>query len=914
LVERDGERQVIDAALDGAELGRGRVVLLYGEAGVGRTSLLRAASLDAEARGLNVLEAHGSELERGYGFGIVRQLLEARIAALSSAQRRSLLRDAGPAAESALGIGPPELRVSGNGFEAMEGLHRLVACLATSTPLLVVVDDLQWCDRPSLDFLCFLGQRATQLPVTIAAAWRRGEPGVKAGRLQALAGSPDTFFLTPAALDYEGVRAVLRRETQVEPEDDAVAAVHEQTGGRPFLVAELVAGMRLRELPATSTSREAIECLTPESVRRMAVARLGRHSEPVRRFAQAVAVLGEAPLAQAAALADVDHDKACAAAAALIRAGVLRDDATVRYAQPLLSRAMYGTLSSVELGELHRRAAELLCECDPAETERAAHHLLLSEPGGNPRFGEVLYASALRALDDGAPADARRFLERALGEAEERSARGTLLTTLAELELLAGDLPNAAAHGSEAMSLVADPCERVPASVVCAQAVAATGSLEPAVELLSREAAAIDGNAPDLGLRLQAAAATLQVYMGAPLTTAPEDVEHLSGTTAAERALLGAWASWATLTAAASAERVADLCGRGLSEGVDYLACQAALLADAGDLVEQTLARDCDEMPSGDDGLVRLAVRAQLALARGDLAAAEADARAGLAELDGLALTALRSRVRSDLLASLVAVALELGWYGQAERMLAEAGTPAANCLSVALALARSEPAADLALELEQAPPGIIAPGISWRPLAALAHHASNDGARALALASDHLEYAQSWGGATQLGRALLVRGIIDPGAERLRFVQDALAVLEDSSAALDIARAAVELGTALRRARRRRDAREQLERGADLAHRCGADVLAARARAELVSVGARPRRAAFSGISSLTASELRVARLAATGKTNREIAQELVVSVKTISAQLTAIYRKLDVHDRAALAETMQAEAGQAA
>ena len=138
--------------------------------------------------------------------------------------------------------------------------------------------------------------------------------------------------------------------------------------------------------------------------------------------------------------------------------------------------------------------------------------------------------------------------------------------------------------------------------------------------------------------------------------------------------------------------------------------------------------------------------------------------------------------------------------------------------------------------------------------------------------------------------------------------------MLEDSSAALDIARAAVELGTALRRARRRRDAREQLERGADLAHRCGADVLAARARAELVSVGARPRRVAFSGIGSLTASELRVARLAATGMTNREIAQELIVSVKTISAQLTAIYRKLDVHDRAALAEAMRAEAGRAA
>ena len=750
---------MIDAALDGAELGRGRVVLVYGEAGVGRTSLVRAASLDAEARGLGVLVAYGSGLERGYGFGIVRQLLEARIAALSAAERRSLLREAGPAAESALGIGPPELRVSGNGFEAIEGVHRLVACLAATTPLLVVVDDLQWCDRPSLDFLCFLGHRVTQLRVTIAAAWRRGEPGVKAGRLQALAGNPDTFFLAPAALTHEGVRAVLRREIHTEPEDDAVAAVHEQTGGRPFLVAELVAGMRLRELPATSTSRQAIETLTPESVRRMVVARLGRHSEPVLRFAQAVSVLGEAPLAHVAALASVDQDKACAAAAALIRAGVLRDDATVRYAQPLLSRAVYGTLSSVELGELHRRAAELLCDGDAAEMERAAHHLLRSEPAGNPRFGDVLYAAALHALDSGARVDARHFLERALGEVEEPSARAKLLATLAELELVAGDFPDAAAHGSEAMSLVADPCERVPASLVCAQAVAATGSLDPAVELLGRESAAIDENAPDLGLRLQAAAATLQVYMGAPLTTATRDVERLSGRTAAERALLGAWASQATLTAAASAEHIADLCGRGLCEGVDYLACQAALLADAGDLVEQALARDCDELPTGDDGLVRLAVRAQLALARGDLAAAEADARAALAELDGLALTALRGRARSDLLATLVVVALERGRCADGERMLAEAGALAAGCLRVALALAQSEPAADLALELEQAPAGIIAPGISWRPLAALAHHASNDSARALALASDHLEHARAWGGATQLGRALLVRG-----------------------------------------------------------------------------------------------------------------------------------------------------------
>ncbi len=914
LVERDAERQIIDSALDGAELGHGRVVLVYGEAGVGRTSILRATALSAESRGLTVLEAYGSELERGYGFGIVRQLLEARLAELTPSQSRSLLREAGPAAESALGLGGPDSGAPGGGFDQIEAVYRLVARLAAIAPVLVVVDDMQWCDRPSLDFVCFLGHRATQLPVTILAAWRRGEPGVKAGRLQALAGKPETFFVAPGPLSHAGVRAVLRRETQAEPEDEAVTTLHEQAGGQPSLVAELVAGLRLRDLPATSAGREAIEMLTPESVRRMVVARLGRHSESAQRFAQAVAVLGEAPLAHAAALAGVDQDRACTAAAALVRAGILRDDATVRYAQPLLSRAVYGTLSAIERAELHRRAAELLCDGGDADAGRAAQHLLRSEPAGNARFGEVLYAAALRALDGGMPANARQLLERALGDVEEPGLRATLLTRLAELELLAGDLPNAAAHGSGAMSLVADASERVPASLVCAQAVAATAGLEPAVELLHRQATAMNGREPDVRLRLQACAATLQVCMGAPLTATSNDIEALSGETAAERALLGAWASEATLRGAASADRIAGICGRALREDVDYLAAQAALLADAGELVQQALTREGRESLSGDDKIVRSAVGAQLALARGDLAACEADARAGLAELDGLALTALRRRIRSDLLAALVVVALERGRHGEAKRTLAEVDEPAASCLRVALALARSEPAIELAVELEQGLPGIIAPGLSWRPLAALAHHASNDGPRALALASEQLESAEAWGGATQLGRALLACGIVDPGADRLRFVREAVEVLEDSAAALELARARVELGTALRRARRRRDARDQLEQGADLAHRCGADALAARARAELVSVGARPRRAAFSGISSLTAGELRVARLAASGMTNREVAQELIVSVKTVSAQLMAIYRKLDVHDRTALAEAMQAEKGRAA
>jgi predicted ATPase len=190
LLERDRELGLIEGALQGSERGRGLFVILYGPAGIGRSSVLRASVLKAQERGTATMEACGSELERGYGFGVVRQLLEATIASLNPAQRRSLLADAGPAAASALGMAQPERHESSSAFAQIEGVYRLITRLAALRPLLVAVDDLQWCDRPSLDFLCFLGHRANRLPVTIVAAWRRGEPGVRAGRLQALAGKP----------------------------------------------------------------------------------------------------------------------------------------------------------------------------------------------------------------------------------------------------------------------------------------------------------------------------------------------------------------------------------------------------------------------------------------------------------------------------------------------------------------------------------------------------------------------------------------------------------------------------------------------------------------------------------------------------------------------------------------------------
>jgi len=934
LVERDGERELIDEALSSSELSRGRFVILYGPAGVGRSSVIAASALAADERGMAVIQACGSELERGYGFGVVRQLLESRIAGLTCAQRRSLLGEAGPGVASALGITGTDHRESSSAFEQIEGLHRLISRLAATKPLLIAVDDLQWCDRPSLDFLCFLGHRANRLPVTIIAAWRRGEPGVRAGRLQALAGKPDTLFLTLAPLSYGGILALVKRVFATEPDDEAVRVIQARTAGQPRLVAELVAGLRLRSIPPKASAHAAIARLTPEPVRREIVARLGRHPETVQRLAEAVAVLEEGTVAQVAALADIDLDRARAAAAALVRAGILRDDAIVAYAQPLLRAAAYGTLSSLECAELHRRAAATLCAgADgpaPVDTGRVAEHLLRSDPAGDPCFAQVLLETARRASGTGAFAEARRYLQRALGEIEDSSSRGAVLVQLAELELQSGDLASAAMHASEGLGLASTSSERVAASLISAQIRAASGDWAEAVDVIESQSARIHERGPKLAM--EAAAATLRVCGNAPASGSPDEIagwESLAGTSAAERAMLAACASHMTQIGAGDAVRVRDLCARavggrveklgaGVTSLAEYLARRTAILADAGTLIEPVLGRerDPDSATPGDDReLARSALRSSLLLARGDLSEAQTETSVALDLLKELPSTSFRRLIRADLLAALIAIRIEQARHDEAAETLAHlSGAATASrtvviSLRIALALGRSAPAeaAACATQLDREPPGIAAPGISWPPWAARAHHAAGDHDLALALADAHLEFARSWGAPRPLGNALLVRAEVDPGKQRLRLLEEAVSVLEPTSSRLELARAHIELGVALRRARRRRDARAQLMHGADLAHHCGATTLSGQARAELVAVGARPRRDAFTGPRSLTVSELRVARLAATGMTNREIARELVVSAKTVSGQLTAVYRKLDVHDRGALAAAIQ-------
>jgi DNA-binding CsgD family transcriptional regulator len=233
-----------------------------------------------------------------------------------------------------------------------------------------------------------------------------------------------------------------------------------------------------------------------------------------------------------------------------------------------------------------------------------------------------------------------------------------------------------------------------------------------------------------------------------------------------------------------------------------------------------------------------------------------------------------------------------------------------------ALALASGRPAKALhdfllcGERLERA--GIENPAlVTWRSGAARAHAALGDRAEALRLAEVELDLARRFGAPGLIGACMRTLGVLTGGAEGVDLLRDAVAQLGESQLALERARALADLGAALRRLGRRSAAREPLREGADLAHRCGAEQLATRALSEARLAGARPRRTALHGLEALTPRERETAELAAVGMSNKEIAETLFVTVKTVEWHLKHSYRKLGLESRKDLRGLFDADRG---
>ena len=180
---------------------------------------------------------------------------------------------------------------------------------------------------------------------------------------------------------------------------------------------------------------------------------------------------------------------------------------------------------------------------------------------------------------------------------------------------------------------------------------------------------------------------------------------------------------------------------------------------------------------------------------------------------------------------------------------------------------------------------------------------------RAVAVIEAELDSCRSYGSGRALGIALRAAGRIDLEERGLELLAEAVGELAGSPARLEHARALVDLGAALRRAKHPGAARDHLREGLAQARACGARALAERAHEELVATGARPRKIVRAGVDALTSSERRVARMAAEGMTNKQIAQHLFVTVRTVEAHLHHTYQKLDVASRTELGAALGPE-----
>ena len=935
LFEREVELDTVESLVGSALGGTARLLLVEGPAGIGKTRLVAAARRRAEEAGARVLSARGGEFEREFSYGVVRQLLEPVLALASTDERAELLNGPAALAVPLFEAGPPvdepgtEEDVS---FGMLHGLFWLVANLASQRPLVLVVDDLHWCDAPSLRFLAYLVRRMETLPVLVAVGLRTGEPGVDELLLGELTSEPLAVRLRPAPLSEAAASASLRAHLGAGAETEFCRACHAAVGGNPLLLHELANRLEIERVAPTAANAARVGELGPRAVARTILLRLARLPAEAGRLARVAAVLGDgADPRLAAELAGLKKTEAARAALDLTRVDILRTTDPLNFVHPVVRAAIHEEILLDERSDLHRRAADLLAGRG-AVPEQVAAHLMLVEPAGDATVVERLHGAATRALAGGAADAAVAYLRRALEEPPPGDRCATILLELGLAERRV-DGPAAARHLAEAVELLEDPVERGEAALELGRALWYTERHREALDVFTFAIDELGDRDPDLHERLEAELissawwepdlnpiAVLRMRIVGPQPRAGGlGTDLLLAGQAYHEARLGE-----------SLERTVELAERALLPGrlaaagsvAFYYATFALVLADrfdaaraAYDAALAEVRRRGDIFMSGGIHLFRGFLYARL----GQLAAAEEDLRESLALAAvhgmqtaspynfGFLASALLQRGAVDEAAAVVERAElpeRLPETGHLSFFLDARARVRAAQGDAQRALADLEQLGALAQALRTANPAFT----PWRSQTALVLHGLERVDEARELAREELELAQRWGAPRALGIAFRAHGLVQGGTAGVDALRESVRVLESSPAKLELAESLTELGAALRRGNQRAEARDLLRRALELAELAGAAPVTERARAELAATGARPRSVRLSGVESLTASERRVAEMAAEGLTNRQIAQALFVTPKTVEVHLSSVYRKLEISSRSELARVLPA------
>jgi DNA-binding CsgD family transcriptional regulator len=921
---RDRELKALGQFVDSVG-GGPSAMLLEGEAGIGKTTLLRAALDVVTRQAARIMECRPAEAERDLPFGALGDLLEEVIdealPLLFEPQRRAL--------EVVLLRIPPDAAVPDRRAVSLAVLG-VLRVLSDKGPVVILIDDLQWLDSASARVLEYALRRLDSEPVGVLATCRSQLAQSLPLSLDALLPEGRYQQLAIAPLSLEDVDRLLRARLDQPFLRPTLAKIHRTAGGNPFFALELGRALLKRGVPLSAGEPLPV----PDNLRALIEARLAGLPVSVREALLAVAAISRPTVEQVEAVVQpsrrVTEDLIAAADARVIEL----DDREVRFTHPLLASAVYAEAPLADKMRLHARLAAALE--DPVERAR---HLALANHAPDAGVSRALDDSARHARARGAPEAAAMLAEHArrltpADHPEDLARRGI---EAADYHLQAGDTARARVVLEEVVGSPTSPAKLQRALHLLAKVVFREQSYAAAVNLLERALAASNEDPPlEVAIRCDLA---LSLEQGGELARAVDHVraalriaEDLGEPVLLARALVGLAVAEFLLGLGVQAEvmqramtlmdSVESVRHQELASVLDPTMVWAVLLKWSDDfepartrledLYRQALERNEESLlppvllqlgelecwygnwdlaaryaeegrrfavQSGQVSMevAPLYVQALVEAHRGHVAPARASvARA----LDIIAHTG-DHRARIRCLGVLGFVELSLGNPSGAHEHLGPAtdmakaagyGEPGVfrlvpNEIEALVALGELEGAELLTQDLEERGrtldrPWALATGARCRALLATAR---GDLLAAVAALDEALMHHARLLQPFEFARTLLVQGIVQ------------------------------------RRRRQKRLAREPLERAAEIFERLGAPLWSERAADELARIGGRAPAPA-----SLTATEQRVADLVAAGATNREVSESLFMSAKTVERHLTHVYEKLGVRSRRELARLM--------
>lgn len=848
LLGRDAERAVLTALLDRAAAGRGGAMVLRGEPGIGKTALLEAVSGLAARRGMTTAGLAGIEAEAPLGYAALHQLLRSFPGAVARLPRPQ--RDA---LRSALGLagGPPP-----DPFLAGAGLLMLLAGRAAPAPLVVMIDDAQWLDPQSRAVLGLAARslRAEQVVMLFASRQAADRPELLIGRLPDQAAAGLLAEVTGGPLSPR-TRAGLLRSGQ----------------GNPRALIELARQLTPEQVAGTAVLPDPVP--VPGSLRQTLAGRLTPGQQMLLALAAAEPDASERLMRDAARRLGID-------------AGQPGPD------HPLAHSAAYYDLPLPGRQRIHRALAQAMTA--PRDADRAAWHLAMAATGPDEPAASRLEQAARRACRrDGYPS-AVTLLRRAAGLSADAYHRTERLLAAAEAALIAGPPGPALVLLGQARQEPADERQAAIARRLSGAALAATGPTSDAARMLLDAARALLPVDAPLARRTLLSALTAggipaEVRTAAGVLSAPHGM--------ADRFLLGflhrlngdAEPAARQLRTALGALERSGPAGE-LPPAVPVLAA-VELLDDAA----LHAAASSYASFASQAGALAFRPAALLALAGARVRQGRfGEAEATLAEVRRL------TAVPEDALAG--QQALLASWRGR------DAGAHPHPAALLDLARGQYRDA------FERLQPVVaqdqLGPGTLVLPDFIEAAARSGQPGPAAAALGRLAARATASGAPTALGRLARSGALLagDSAAEPL--YRESIELLSDANLATELARGHLLLGEWLRRQRRRKDARSELQAARDMFAGLGAVAFADRARSELAATGEQVRRRVVETATALTAQETQVARLVAGGATNRETAGQLFLSPATVDYHLRKVYQKLGISSRTHLARHL-ADAG---